>query len=362
MAVARRLFAGGAVQTTLVSPISGSDLTITIASDTGYPSGAEEFFVVIDPDQINEEKVLVTRSGTTLTAASTGKRGVDGTSPASHSAGAVIYPCVSATDLNDANRAAARLTSGVANQVAVASADVSGFDWQFVGTASLQNDSITTAKIDDDAVTTAKIGDNQVTDAKLASNAVTTAKIADTAVTTAKIADGAVATAKIADGAVATAKIADSAVTTAKINNLAVTDAKLASNAVITAKIGDNQVTTAKILDSNVTTAKIADTAVTTAKIASSAVTDVKIASSAVTNAKIANLAVTNAKINDVAASKVSGTLPIANGGTGGTTTSTALGQLGAYGKGTAAPAGNRITISGSAPNNPGNGDIWIQP
>jgi len=104
MAVARRLFAGGAVQTTLVSPISSSDLTITIAGDTGWPSGAEEFFVVIDPDQANEEKVLVTRSGTTLTAASTGKRGVDGTAASSHSAGAVVYPCVSAADLDQANK------------------------------------------------------------------------------------------------------------------------------------------------------------------------------------------------------------------------------------------------------------------
>jgi hypothetical protein len=129
MAVARRLFAGGAVQTTLVSPISASDLTITIAGDTGWPSGANEFFVVIDPDQANEEKILVTRSGTTLTAASTGKRGVDGTAAASHSAGAVIYPCVSATDLDDANRAASRLTSGAAGQVAVASSDASGFTW-----------------------------------------------------------------------------------------------------------------------------------------------------------------------------------------------------------------------------------------
>jgi hypothetical protein len=139
MAVARRLFAGGAVQTTLVSPISASDLTITIVSDTGYPSGAEEFFVVIDPDQANEEKVLVTRSGTTLTAASTGKRGVDGTAAASHSAGAVVYPCVSAVDLNDANRAAARLTSGVAGQVAVASADASGFDWVTFGLDDLDD-------------------------------------------------------------------------------------------------------------------------------------------------------------------------------------------------------------------------------
>jgi len=130
MAVARRLFAGGAVQTTLLSPISSSDLTITSAGDTGWPSGAEEFFVAISPDQVNEEKVLVTRSGTTLTAASTGKRGVDGTSASSHPAGAVIYPCVSATDLNDANRVAAKLGSGLTNQVLVADpSDPSGVKW-----------------------------------------------------------------------------------------------------------------------------------------------------------------------------------------------------------------------------------------
>jgi DNA-binding IclR family transcriptional regulator len=36
---------------------------------------------------------------------------------------------VSAADLDEANRAAARLTSGSTGQVAVASADASGFDW-----------------------------------------------------------------------------------------------------------------------------------------------------------------------------------------------------------------------------------------
>lgn len=111
MAKARRLFAGAAVQTTLASTISGSDTTITIVSDTGYPSGADEFFVVIDPDQANEEKVLVTRSGTTLTAASVAKRGVDGTAAANHAAGAVVYPCVSAQDLDEANELVSTLTS-----------------------------------------------------------------------------------------------------------------------------------------------------------------------------------------------------------------------------------------------------------
>jgi hypothetical protein len=111
MAIARRLFSGAALQTTLSSSISSGDTTIQIVADTGWPSGAEEFFVVIDPDQANEEKVLVTRSTTTLTAASTAKRGVDGTVAAAHSAGAVIYPCVTATDLDEANGFVSTLTT-----------------------------------------------------------------------------------------------------------------------------------------------------------------------------------------------------------------------------------------------------------
>ncbi len=73
--------------------------------------------------------------------------------------------------------------------------------------------------------------------------------------------------------------------------------------------------------------------------------------------------AIVAADVPNLNASKITaGTLPIARGGTNGTTTATALGQLGAYGKGTAAPAGNRITISASAPGGPANGDIWIRP
>jgi hypothetical protein len=41
----------------------------------------------------------------------------------------------------------------------------------------------------------------------------------------------------------------------------------------------------------------------------------------AISTGKLADLAVTNAKINDVAASKISGTLPVANGGTGASST-----------------------------------------
>jgi hypothetical protein len=79
---------------------------------------------------------------------------------------------------------------------------------------------------------------------------------------------------------------------------------------IITSKINDLAVTTGKINDLAVTTGKINDLAVTTGKI-----NDL-----GVTTGKIAALAVTDAKVNDVAASKITGTLGTANGGTGTTT------------------------------------------
>lgn len=110
MAIARRAFAGGAVQTTLASGITATSTTITVAAATGWPSGAE-FFCVIDPGQASEEKILCTRSGTTLTCASTAKRGVDGTAAASHNQGAVVYPCLAAADADEANLTASTLTT-----------------------------------------------------------------------------------------------------------------------------------------------------------------------------------------------------------------------------------------------------------
>ena len=110
MAIARRAFAGGAVQSTLASGITATSTTITVAAATGWPTGAE-FFCVIDPGQASEEKILCTRSGTTLTCASTAKRGVDGTAAASHNQGAVIYPCLAAADADEANLTASTLTT-----------------------------------------------------------------------------------------------------------------------------------------------------------------------------------------------------------------------------------------------------------
>ena len=80
------------------------------------------------------------------------------------------------------------------------------------------------------------------------------------------------------------------------------------------------------------------------------------LADDAVTAAKLADASV------DVTTAVVTGTLPLAKGGTGATDQLGAITAIKAYGKGTDAPAGYRITVSASAPASPANGDIWIQP
>jgi hypothetical protein len=65
--------------------------------------------MVIDPGLSTEEKVLVgSRSGSSLSSIT---RGVDGTTAASHSAGATCYPVFTATDADQANAVAAALTT-----------------------------------------------------------------------------------------------------------------------------------------------------------------------------------------------------------------------------------------------------------
>lgn len=111
MAYSRREHQGAAVATTITAGINGTATSISIASSTGWPSGSTApFWVVIDRGLSSEEKVLVTsRSGTTLTVASSADRGKDGTSAAAHSSGAAIEHCVSAEELDEANVAVKRV-------------------------------------------------------------------------------------------------------------------------------------------------------------------------------------------------------------------------------------------------------------
>ena len=110
-AVTRRSYVGAAPACTLTNSITAGDTTalltgtVTAWNDTaGGP-----FFMVIDPGLVTEEKVLVgTRTGSSLSSMT---RGVDGTTAASHAAGATCYPVFTATDANEANEFTSTMTT-----------------------------------------------------------------------------------------------------------------------------------------------------------------------------------------------------------------------------------------------------------
>jgi hypothetical protein len=230
-----------------------------------------------------------------------------------------------------------------------------------VGTASLQNDSVTDAKID------------SVDASKMTTGTLNVARIPNLDV--AKITSGTFVDARIPN--LAAAKITSGTFVDARIPNLDA--AKINSGRFITARLPTSATANRflKVSSANTDPVYSAIAATDVPSLATSKINSGRFITARLPTSTTANrfLKVSSANTDPVysaiaatdvpgldAAKITGGTLPIARGGTGGGTTSAALGQLGAYGKGTAAPAGNRITISGSAPNNPGNGDIWIQP
>src|SRR5690606_10070495 len=236
MAYEQRSYAGGAVETTITSDINATDLSISIAASTGWPSGGANgpFFVVIDRGLAGEEKVEIqSRTGTTLTVASTGKRGADDTSASSHATGASIAHCFTAQNAAEAN--------------------------SHIGNTALDHHS--------QYLNAARHGAVSHTKAMLAANSVGTSQIETNAVGADELADDAVDTGAIVDEAVTAAKIAADAVDTGHIVDEAVTAAKIAADAVDTSQLVDDAVTAAKLADGSVdTAAKIADTILTLAK------------------------------------------------------------------------------------------------
>jgi hypothetical protein len=101
-----RLFSSISVQTTLASPISSGDTTMTVSSGTGSAllggvtlaaGGVDQFTVAIDPDTNNEEIVFITAaSSDTFTIV----RGRSGTTAVSHSSGATVKHVLTSDDLN----------------------------------------------------------------------------------------------------------------------------------------------------------------------------------------------------------------------------------------------------------------------
>jgi hypothetical protein len=106
----RRQYSGGAQPAKLTANLGNSTLDQTIYCDdlTNWPNGSiGPFFVVIDREKNNEEKILCSsRSGNILTVYDNGivnGRAADGTSITAHSSNASIDHCFTATDANEAN-------------------------------------------------------------------------------------------------------------------------------------------------------------------------------------------------------------------------------------------------------------------
>lgn len=102
--VTRKEHAGGAAPTTLTASMSVSDTSFTIASNTGWPTGAVgPFYVVIDPGTASEEKVLCSLQSVSVVTVSGGGRGADGTTAKSHAIAAAVYPVWAAAEADELN-------------------------------------------------------------------------------------------------------------------------------------------------------------------------------------------------------------------------------------------------------------------
>lgn len=196
MSYERRDFAGAAVDTTITAGINSSATSISIADATGWPTGTNgKFLVAINRAGSTEEKILVeSRSGTTLTLASAGDRGVDGTSAAAHSSGESIELVIGALDADEANYTVAETVGKVtaAGDMLVADGANSfarlakGSDGQLLRMAAgaVGWGAIPSGAISSNAMFAAGVVDA----AAIAADAVTTAKILDANVTAAKVA------------------------------------------------------------------------------------------------------------------------------------------------------------------------------
>ena len=107
----RRSYSGASAACTLTSSITSGDTTVTLTGTTTlWPDTANgSFFMVIDPGLSTEEKILVAARSTNSLSSIT--RGVDGTTAASHSAGATCYPVFTAVDADQANKITSTLTT-----------------------------------------------------------------------------------------------------------------------------------------------------------------------------------------------------------------------------------------------------------
>lgn len=101
--MARYEHSGNAQDAHLIGNLTSTGLGLTIDAASGWPTAAtNKFWIAVDPDTASEEHILVNvRTGTALTVAAIGDRGLEGTTAVAHTTGAVVRHIFSATEATD---------------------------------------------------------------------------------------------------------------------------------------------------------------------------------------------------------------------------------------------------------------------
>lgn len=97
----RREFSGAVLRTTLSANISNSVTSIAVVDGSTYPTGVNQFVIVIDRGISTEEKILITSRSTNTFTVDT--RGYDGSVAVAHSSGAFVDHVLDATAVQDMN-------------------------------------------------------------------------------------------------------------------------------------------------------------------------------------------------------------------------------------------------------------------